>query len=60
MSELWTNVTYTTNKPIPERASGPYVDKCARCHGDAGQGTDKDLPVVGKDAFPQQAIVLHP
>jgi cytochrome c len=29
-----------------------YVAKCARCHGDAGQGTDKGPPVVGKDAFP--------
>lgn len=31
-----------------------YVAKCAKCHGDAGQGTDKAPPVVGKDAFPQQ------
>jgi mono/diheme cytochrome c family protein len=31
-----------------------YVDKCAKCHGDAGQGTDKAPPVVGKDAFPQK------
>lgn len=29
-----------------------YVDHCAKCHGDAGQGTDKGPPVVGKDAFP--------
>jgi len=31
-----------------------YVDKCAKCHGDAGQGTDKAPAVVGKDAFPQK------
>lgn len=29
-----------------------YVAKCASCHGDGGQGTDKGPPVVGKDAFP--------
>jgi cytochrome c len=30
-----------------------YFDKCAPCHGDAGQGVpDKGPPVVGKDAFP--------
>lgn len=31
-----------------------YTDKCARCHGDAGQGTDKAPPVVGKDVFPEK------
>jgi len=31
-----------------------YVAHCAKCHGDAGQGTDKGPPVVGKDAFPQK------
>jgi mono/diheme cytochrome c family protein len=31
-----------------------YGEKCAKCHGDAGQGTDKGPPVVGKEAFPQQ------
>jgi mono/diheme cytochrome c family protein len=31
-----------------------YGEYCAKCHGDAGQGTDKGPPVVGKDAFPQQ------
>lgn len=29
-----------------------YVEKCAKCHGDAGQGTKDGPPVVGKDAFP--------
>jgi mono/diheme cytochrome c family protein len=31
-----------------------YGAQCAKCHGDAGQGTDKGPPVVGKDAFPQK------
>jgi cytochrome c len=31
-----------------------YGEKCASCHGDAGQGTDKAPPVVGKEAFPLQ------
>jgi cytochrome c len=30
-----------------------YVENCAKCHGDAGQGTDKGPPVVGNEAFPQ-------
>ena len=29
-----------------------YVKHCAKCHGDAGQGTKDGPPVVGKDAFP--------
>jgi mono/diheme cytochrome c family protein len=35
-----------------EQGKQLYVDKCARCHGDAGQGTKDAPPVVGKDAFP--------
>ena len=31
-----------------------YGAKCAKCHGDAGQGSDKAPPVVGKDAFPEK------
>ena len=32
-----------------------YVDKCAKCHGDAGQGVpDKGPPVVGAEAFPEK------
>lgn len=48
--------------PQPPAASGAtaqiehgkalYVERCAKCHGDAGQGTDKGPPVVGKEAFP--------
>jgi mono/diheme cytochrome c family protein len=36
-----------------ERGKGLYVEKCAKCHGDAGQGVpDKGPPVVGPEAFP--------
>lgn len=35
-----------------EQGKQLYVDKCAKCHGDAGQGTAKGPVVVGKDAFP--------
>ena len=31
-----------------------YGAKCAKCHGDAGQGKEKAPPVVGKDAFPEK------
>ncbi|HEX3763488.1 MAG TPA: c-type cytochrome [Kofleriaceae bacterium] len=37
-----------------EQGKQLYVDKCARCHGDAGQGSAKAPPVVGKDAFPEK------
>jgi cytochrome c len=30
-----------------------YGENCARCHGEAGQGTDHAPPVVGADAFPE-------
>lgn len=29
-----------------------YVEHCAACHGDAGQGSKKAPPLVGKDALP--------
>jgi cytochrome c len=29
-----------------------YGKHCAKCHGEAGQGTKKAPPVVGKDALP--------
>jgi cytochrome c len=29
-----------------------FKKDCAKCHGDAGQGTKKAPPVVGKDALP--------
>lgn len=31
-----------------------YGAHCAKCHGDAGQGTDKGPPVVGADALPKE------
>ena len=35
-----------------EQGKQLYIEKCADCHGDAGEG-GKDVPaVVGKDAFP--------
>lgn len=37
-----------------EQGKQLYVENCAKCHGDAGQGTDKGPPVVGKEAFPQK------
>jgi cytochrome c5 len=34
-------------------AGGPlYGQFCAKCHGDAGQGTDQAPPVVGPNALP--------
>jgi cytochrome c len=35
-----------------EQGKALYVENCARCHGDAGQGGDKAPPVVGPEAFP--------
>ena len=35
-----------------EKGKKLYTDKCASCHGDAGQGVKDAPPVVGKDAFP--------
>src|SRR6266487_3114045 len=29
-----------------------YGEHCAKCHGDAGQGTDKAPPVVGPGSLP--------
>lgn len=37
-----------------EQGKQLYVDNCAKCHGDAGQGSDQAPPVVGADAFPEQ------
>lgn len=35
-----------------EQGKQLYVDRCAKCHGNAGQGSEKAPAVVGKDAFP--------
>jgi cytochrome c len=37
-----------------EQGKQLYGEKCAKCHGDAGQGSDKAPPVVGKDVFPEK------
>jgi mono/diheme cytochrome c family protein len=37
-----------------EQGKQAYVEHCAKCHGNAGQGSDKGPPVVGKDALPLQ------
>jgi mono/diheme cytochrome c family protein len=37
-----------------ERGKELYVARCAKCHGNAGEGTKDGPPVVGKDAFPLQ------
>jgi cytochrome c len=36
-----------------EQGKQLYVNKCSKCHGDAGQGSAKAPPVVGTEAFPQ-------
>jgi S-disulfanyl-L-cysteine oxidoreductase SoxD len=49
-----------TSRASDPPAAGGQVDEgaklykkyCAKCHGDAGQGTKKAPPVVGKDALP--------
>ena len=39
--------------PAAAERGGPlYVQYCAKCHGNAGQGNDKAPPVVGQAALP--------
>jgi cytochrome c len=38
-----------------DRGKQLYVEHCAKCHGDGGQGTAQGPAVVGKAAFPQHA-----
>ncbi len=51
-----TTTTTTTNATAQiEQGKALYVERCAKCHGDGGQGiAGKGPPVVGKDAFPLQ------
>jgi cytochrome c len=44
----------TTITAQVDQGKALYGAKCAKCHGDAGQGSDKAPPVVGKDAFPEK------
>jgi mono/diheme cytochrome c family protein len=37
-----------------EQGKGLYVAKCAKCHGDGGQGTKDGPAVVGEGVFPQK------
>jgi mono/diheme cytochrome c family protein len=37
------------------KGKGLYAEKCASCHGDAGEGGGKTPAVVGKDALPLEA-----
>jgi ubiquinol-cytochrome c reductase cytochrome c subunit len=42
-----------TDAVAQAEAGGPlYGQFCAKCHGDAGQGTDQGPPVVGTGALP--------
>lgn len=36
------------------RGKDLYVARCAKCHGDGGQGTKDGPPVVGAQAFPRE------
>jgi mono/diheme cytochrome c family protein len=50
-----------TSSPLPtataqtDQGKQLYVERCAKCHGPGGEGTDNGPAVVGKDALP-----LHP
>lgn len=46
-----------TNDALIAKGGELYGAKCAKCHGDAGQGTDKAPPVVGVD---KGALPLDP
>jgi mono/diheme cytochrome c family protein len=45
------------NDALIAKGQALYGEKCAKCHGDAGQGTDKAPPVVGVD---KGALPLDP
>ena len=42
-----------TNDQLVAQGGELYGKHCAKCHGDAGQGTDKAPAVVGADALPK-------
>jgi mono/diheme cytochrome c family protein len=42
-----------TNDELAARGATLYGANCAKCHGDAGQGTDKGPAVVGAGALPK-------
>lgn len=43
--------TMTASSQV-EHGAQVYANQCAHCHGNAGQGSRKAPPLVGKDAFP--------
>jgi cytochrome c len=43
-----------TNDELVAKGGKLYGEKCAKCHGDAGQGTDKGPAVVGEGALPKE------
>lgn len=42
-----------SNEDLVARGATLYGKHCAKCHGDAGQGTDKGPAVVGEGALPK-------
>lgn len=51
-------VTASSSDPVAaqiEQGKQLYVANCAKCHGNAGEGSKDAPPVVGKDAFPLDA-----
>jgi cytochrome c len=43
-----------TNEELIAKGGELYGTHCAKCHGDAGQGTDKAPAVVGQGALPKE------
>ncbi len=43
---------YSTASSQIEHGAKVFAANCAKCHGDAGQGTDDAPPLVGKNALP--------
>ena len=48
---LGLNPIKSNHQPNPTKGKEVYVQKCAACHGDNGQGTPIGPPLWGKDAF---------
>jgi cytochrome c len=50
----WTKVSRADVTGTEQATEGEklYGKHCAKCHGDAGQGSKKAPPIVGKDALP--------
>ena len=48
-----TTAQVMTNDELVAKGGTLYGEKCAKCHGDAGQGSDKAPAVVGEGALPK-------